>query len=148
MQLTTQRLIIIPCTEETISSFQYKIGPHIKMHIENLRSDPTLIGWGPWLVLEKNSDKVVGDIGFKGRPNAENTVEVGYGILPQFQNKGYATEAVKEIIKWAFSSEQVTRVVAECLEDNLSSVKVLEKLGMNRTGTIKTIVKWQLLKNN
>ncbi|MCP1143332.1 GNAT family N-acetyltransferase [Lysinibacillus endophyticus] len=148
MKLQTQRLIIRPCTEEALQEIsttdEVKIGPHIDMYLDDLKKDPSLIGWGVWLVLNKEDNKIIGDIGFKGKPNLENTVEVGYGIIASARNKGYATEAVSEIIKWAFSFENVERIVAECLKDNHASIKVLEKLQMKRIESDNEMLKWEL----
>lgn len=149
MELQTERLKIVPCTDEllsTISTEEYKIGPHIKMFLDKLREDSTQLGWGVWLVINKENNTIIGDIGFKGKPNSENTVEVGYGIIPSAQNKGYATEAVNEIINWAFTNDDVGKVVAECLHDNIPSIKVLEKLNMNKIGTVNDMLKWELKK--
>ncbi|MBU5213233.1 GNAT family N-acetyltransferase [Heyndrickxia oleronia] len=149
MELQTERLKIVPCTDEllsTISTEEYEIGPHITMFLEKLREDSTQLGWGVWLVINKENNTIIGDIGFKGKPNLENTVEVGYGIIPSAQNKGYATEAVKEIINWAFTNDDVDKVVAECLHDNIPSIKVLEKLNMNKIGTVNDMLKWELKK--
>ncbi|WP_342539954.1 GNAT family N-acetyltransferase [Heyndrickxia sp. FSL K6-6286] len=149
MELQTERLKIVPCTDEllsTISTEEYEIGPHITMFLEKLREDSTQLGWGVWLVIIKENNTIIGDIGFKGKPNSENTVEVGYGIIPSAQNKGYATEAVKEIINWAFTNDDVDRVVAECLHDNIPSIKVIEKLNMNKIGTVNDMLKWELKK--
>ncbi|WP_026575647.1 GNAT family N-acetyltransferase [Bacillus sp. UNC438CL73TsuS30] len=149
MELQTERLKIVPCTDELlsmISTEEYKIGPHIKMFLEKLREDSTQLGWGVWLVINRENNTIIGDIGFKGKPNSENTVEVGYGIIPSAQNKGYATEAVNEIIKWAFTNVDVDKVVAECLHDNIPSIKVLEKLNMNKIGTVNDMLKWELKK--
>lgn len=149
MELQTERLKIVPCTDEllsTISTEEYEIGPHITMFLEKLREDSTQLGWGVWLVINKENNTIIGDIGFKGKPNSENTVEVGYGIIPSAQNKGYATEAVKEIINWAFTNDDVDKVVAECLHDNIPSIKVLEKLNMNKIGTVNDMLKWELKK--
>lgn len=147
MELQTERLKIVPCTVEllsTISTEEYKIGPHIKMFLEKLREDSTQFGWGVWLVIIKENNMIIGDIGFKGKPNSDNTVEVGYGIIASAQNKGYATEAVNEIINWAFTNENVDKVVAECLLDNIPSIKVLKKLNMNKIGTVNDMLKWEL----
>ncbi|MEK5175336.1 GNAT family N-acetyltransferase [Heyndrickxia sp. FSL W8-0496] len=149
MELQTERLKIVPCTDEllsTISTEEYEIGPHITMFLEKLREDSTQLGWGVWLVINKENNTIIGDIGFKGKPNSENTVEVGYGIIPSAQNKGYATEAVKEIINWAFTNDDVDKVVAECLHNNIPSIKVLEKLNMNKIGTVNDMLKWELKK--
>ncbi|MEK4762948.1 GNAT family N-acetyltransferase [Viridibacillus sp. FSL E2-0187] len=150
MNLQTQRLKIVPCTKQSLSNFsreEYKIGPHIIQYLVDLEEDSTLSGWGVWLVINKETNTIIGDIGFKGKPNSVHTVEVGYGIIPSEQNKGYATEAVKEIIEWAFSFKNVNKVIAECLVDNISSTKVLEKLSMNKIGVVDDMLKWELEKD-
>lgn len=149
MELQTQRLKLIPCTENTVSTIsgdEFKIGPHIEFHISELKNDPTLYGWGVWLVIDKFDNKVIGDIGFKGKPNAENAVEVGYGIVPSAQNNGFATEAVRAIIDWAFSHEEVNKIIAECLDDNTPSIKVLQKLNMKHIGNVDNMMKWELIR--
>lgn len=149
MELQTERLKIVPCTDESLSTYatkEYKIGSHINNYLEKLKKDSSLLGWGVWLVINKENNAIIGDIGFKGKPDLESTVEIGYGIAPSARNKGFATEGVNEIIKWAFSSGNVKRIVAECLIDNISSIKVLEKLNMNRIGTKENMFLWQLIK--
>ncbi|MEH6943841.1 GNAT family N-acetyltransferase [Bacillus sp. JJ722] len=149
MALQTDRLRIIPCTSEyvaTISDEEYNMGPHITMYLEELKKDSTLLGWGVWLVINKENNSIIGDIGFKGKPNSSKTVEIDYGIIPSAQGNGYATEAVNEIVKWAFSFDTVDVIVAECLIDNLPSIRVLEKLKMKKTEIQHEMIKWQLKK--
>lgn len=149
MILQTQRLIIIPCNNESLSTYttkDYAIGRHIKNYLMELAEDSSLLGWGVWLVINKEKNKIIGDIGFKGKPDKENTVEVGYGIIPSAQKKGFATEAVNEIINWAFSTGKVKRIIAECLIDNLASAKVLEKLHFDKFATKEDMYLWQLNK--
>ncbi|MFL0506220.1 GNAT family N-acetyltransferase [Ureibacillus sp. 179-F W5.1 NHS] len=150
MELHTKNLKILPCTKQFFSSVStnYPLGQHIKNYLDELNKDPSLLGWGVWFVIEKETNQIVGDIGFKGKPNLENTVEVGYGILPSFQNKGYATEAVRELLNWAFSNSNVTKIIAECIEDNDSSIRVLEKLNMGKVGLQNHMIKWQLEKSS
>uniref|UniRef100_A0A7U3YF72 GCN5-related N-acetyltransferase n=2 Tax=Anoxybacillaceae TaxID=3120669 RepID=A0A7U3YF72_GEOS0 len=99
---------------------------NIEMYLEQLKRDSSVKGWGVWFVILRENNQVIGDIGFKGKPNDRKTVEIGYGIIPAAQNKGFATEAVQGLIDWAFSSGQVEKVIAECLEDNVASIRVLE----------------------
>ena len=72
-------------------------------------------------------------VGFKGVPDSNGEVEIGYGIDPQFQRQGYMTEAVKAMIQWAFS-EPACRVITAILSapDNIASHRVLEKSGFHR----------------
>jgi len=146
MKIKTKRLTLVPCTEDFIVSIidKYEIGPHIKFHIEELKNDATMLGWGVWFVINNESNCVIGDIGFKGKPQANKMVEVGYGIIPSEWDKGYATEAVNEIVNWAFASQKVDSVIAECLDDNYASIKVLMKLGMQEVEKEDNMIKWKL----
>lgn len=146
MKLETERLTIVPVDHqfvEKLSPEDYKVHGFIKSYLEKLQEDASLHGWGVWFVIEKETESIVGDIGFKGKP-VNHTVEIGYGIIPSEQGKGYATEAVTGIIDWALSTNLVRKVIAECLEDNIASIKVLEKLGFDRTGTDEKMLKWKL----
>ena len=59
---------------------------------------------------------------------------IGYGIDEEYQGHGYATEAVKAAVKWAFSKPEVNAVEAETDPDNIASQKVLEKCGFQPNG--------------
>lgn len=147
MNIDTQRLILVPCTSEYVEKSQnagYVFGPHVEYYLENLQKDNKQYGWGVWFVELKEDHTIIGDIGFKGKPTEEGIVEIGYGISPAAQNKGYATESVDALIKWAYSTEAVTRIIAECLENNTPSIKVLKKLGMELVGKDGTMLKWEM----
>ncbi|MBJ8105697.1 MULTISPECIES: GNAT family N-acetyltransferase [Bacillus cereus group] len=149
MKLETERLHIVPCTEEWIQIAKnqgYNSGPHIVGHIGNVKQDESLLPWGPWYVIRKEDDVVLGDIGFKGKPNEEHRVEIGYGFIEKYWNKGYATEAVSELMKWAFQTGEVETIIAETLLDNYSSIRVLEKLHMKRVNSTETMVNWKIEK--
>ncbi|HDR7793944.1 TPA: GNAT family N-acetyltransferase [Bacillus luti] len=149
MKLETDRLYIVPCTEEKFHIAEkqgYNSGPHIVGHIENVKQDATVLPWGAWYVIRKEDDVVLGDIGFKGKPNAEKTVEIGYGFVEKYWNKGYATESVDELIKWAFQTGEIEAIIAETLPHNDSSIRVLEKLQMKRVHTTETMINWKIEK--
>jgi ribosomal-protein-alanine N-acetyltransferase len=76
----------------------------------------------------------IGGCGFKGKPAADGTVEIGYSMLPEFQRAGYATEAAGALVRWAFSHPQVARVVAETYPELRPSIRVLEKNNFRFTG--------------
>ncbi|AQQ63694.1 MULTISPECIES: GNAT family N-acetyltransferase [Bacillus] len=149
MKLETERLYIVPCTEERIQVANeqgYNSGPHIVGHVKNVKKDATLLPWGAWYVLRKEDDSVLGDIGFKGKPNEDQTVEIGYGFIEKYWNQGYATEAVKELIDWAFKTGEVETIIAETLLDNYSSMRVLEKLHMKRVNATEMMINWKIEK--
>ncbi|MFD3449845.1 GNAT family N-acetyltransferase [Microbacteriaceae bacterium 4G12] len=147
MELETKRLRIIPCTEETVEiaiSQNYDNGPQISNHLKKLKEDPTHLYWGTWLVVRKTDGIVLGDIGFKGKPDENKVVETGYGFLESYWNNGYATEAVEALIQWAFNTSQVNKIVAETLQNNHGSIRVLEKLGMKKTSMTETMINWEI----
>ncbi|MFB5548481.1 GNAT family N-acetyltransferase [Bacillus cereus] len=149
MKLETERLYIVPCTEERIQIANeqgYNSGPHIVGHVKNVKQDAAILPWGEWYVLRKEDDSVIGDIGFKGKPNENQTVEIGYGFIEKYWNKGYATEAVRELIDWAFKTGEVETIIAETLLDNYSSIRVLEKLHMKRVNATETMINWKIEK--
>ncbi|WP_042220793.1 GNAT family N-acetyltransferase [Oceanobacillus manasiensis] len=149
MELNTKRLKLVPCSNGALSAYftkDYALGPHIAMYLEELKKDESSLGWGVWLVIDRQTNKIIGDMGFKGKPDLDKSVEIGYGITPTEQNKGYATEALHRIIEWAFNSNMVNTISAECLVGNTSSIKVLEKLKMQKIQEVDGMLYWKLNK--
>ena len=80
-----------------------------------------------WLVVEKISRSIVAELGFKGAPNNNNEIEIGYGTFFGERKKGFMTEAVGGMIEWAKKRVDVKYLLAESDESNLASIRVLEK---------------------
>ena len=102
-------------------------------------------GWGIWLMLGAVERVLVGDIGFKGPPDALRTAEIGYSVLPAFQGHGYASEAARALVAWGFAQPGIRRIVANCRADNAASIRVLEKAGLLQTGRDREELTWELL---
>ena len=115
-------------------------------YIRDLKRDPSLVGWGIWLVVHNAERVVIGDIGFKGKPE-NGAIEMGYGILSAYQQQGYATEAGRALITWAWTQPDVERVTAACLDTNAASRRVLEKIGMRRTSKSGGLIYWEIVKS-
>ena len=99
--------------------------------------------FGVWVMIERASRSVVGDIGFMGPPDEDGFVEVGYSVIPARRRNGYATEAARAIVAWALDQPHVKAVVAGCDRDNESSVRTLERVGFRRTGEAKGRIRWR-----
>lgn len=86
-----------------------------------------------WAVCIKEKNKLIGNIYFapSGSPELK-TFEVGYVFNPDYQGKGYATEAVKAIFEYAFETLKAHRIVAGTNVLNEKSWRLLERLGMRR----------------
>jgi RimJ/RimL family protein N-acetyltransferase len=91
-------------------------------------------GWLFWYLLLTESNELAGICGFKGRPDSNGSVEIGYSILGQHREGGLATEAVMRLIAWAFTHREVLEVSAETFPHLRASIRVLEKNGMEHAG--------------
>ncbi|MBO7431576.1 MAG: GNAT family N-acetyltransferase [Elusimicrobia bacterium] len=89
--------------------------------------------WYAIWMIELKDGTHIGELCFKGL-DSNGVVEIGYGIMEQYQEHGYATEAVKAISAWAFQEPKVTAIEAEIDDKNIASKKVLEKCGFVFTG--------------
>lgn len=145
-KLETERLEIIPCTADSmhlLQNQQYDNGPEIDRHLQELLEDPSLFTWGSWLIIRKSDGHIIGDAGFKGKPDDQQQVEIGYGLLEQYWNKGYATEAMNALIEWALANEEIEKVTAETERSNKSSIRVLEKIKMKRAQETNAMIYWE-----
>ncbi len=161
--LITPRLRLVPCPLEVAraslqhpASLQAHIGVEVPpswppsdlldaltMYARDLGGDPSHLGWGIWLVIARREAKLVGSVGFKGKPDRDRCVEIGYGIEAASRRRGYATEAVGALLAHAWRSG-VHKVVAECHPDNTASIRVLTKSGMRRTESSGPMLWWEL----
>jgi [ribosomal protein S5]-alanine N-acetyltransferase len=85
--------------------------------------------FGHRLVVERGTGTVIGGVGFFGPPQ-DGEVEIGYGIVPSRQRRGYATEAVQAMVADVFRLDGVQTVTANVELDNPASLRVLEKSGL------------------
>jgi RimJ/RimL family protein N-acetyltransferase len=90
---------------------------------------------GDWLgaaVVERASGLTVGDAGLCWVSERDRTAEIGFTFDPRCQGKGFATEAARALVDWAFTAAGIHRVIGRTEARNGASVRVLEKLGMRR----------------
>jgi RimJ/RimL family protein N-acetyltransferase len=89
-------------------------------------------GFGLWAVALKDGGKV---IGYCGLMFLEDTteIELAYGLAKSAWGKGFATEAGRTSLKYGFEELKMERIVAVVNPQNVSSQRVLEKLGMKYT---------------
>ena len=91
-------------------------------------SDYKRNGFGRNTVLLKETSEVLGWCGLKELE--DGTVDIGYRFLKKHWNKGYATESAKAIIDYGFKNYGLTEIIGNADADNIGSVRVFEKLGM------------------
>ncbi len=157
-ELSTERLDLVPFTAEAIDAlltgdaarllaltglvFPSPLRPPPLMEDllplvrDQLRANPTSLGWWTWLAVERGSRKVTGALGFGGPPDADGAVMIGYATYPAVDHRGYATEAAQALIEWALEQPGVVRVCASIPPDNAPARRVAEKVGMRVAGTV------------
>lgn len=147
--LNTERLILRPievtdyndiceygCDEETGRYMLHwpKTEDHIVLFIERcieiMKSD-NITRYEYVMQLKENS-KVIGNITLEAR---DSVAEIGWISNKNYWNNGYMSEAVKEIIKYAFNNLGINTIMATCNDKNIASYKVMEKCYMVRIKT-------------
>lgn len=107
----------------------------VELFATKLQRDPELAGWMNWywILVEPATGRrtLIGSGGFTSRP-IDGVVAIGYSLLPQYQRKGFATEAVQALATWAFSHPEVRKIIAETLPDNEPSIQVLKRAGFGK----------------
>lgn len=106
----------------------------------------------------KESHEQVGSIGYTviDRTPVGKIVHLGYFTYPKFWGNGYTTEALKKVIEFAFTEDDVYRITTGCLAENIGSERVMQKCGLIKEaehvdyewhdGKMKTRVEYRLLK--
>ncbi len=91
-------------------------------------------------VVLKETDAMIGTVGFTSFDLPNRSAEVGYVISPYHQGKGYATEALKRLIAFGFDDLGLSRISAVCMKGNTASLRVMEKCGLKREGLLRSAV--------
>ena len=109
-----------------------------------LRDNPEgLHPYGHRLITERDGGLVVGSIGLFWPP-ADGALEIGYGVVPSRQGRGYASEATAALTAHGLTAPGVHTVRAQAELANPASVRVLEKAGLRRVDDDGTLVRFAL----
>lgn len=90
-----------------------------------------------WGIEEKETERVVGTIGYMWYQRDNNACEVGYSLARRRWNRGYMTEALAEVLRFSFEELGVHRVEAQHEVENAASGAVMRKCGMRKEGTLR-----------
>jgi RimJ/RimL family protein N-acetyltransferase len=143
--LSTERLIIRPFFDndyrdvhEYLSlpdTYRYEPGDPVTMEQARQLTRERAVGTNFYAAVLKDTKKLIGHVSFfQNEPKHFLTWEIGFIFNPAFQNKGYATEASRAVIEYAFKELGAHRLVGYCNPENTASCRVLEKCGMKREG--------------
>jgi RimJ/RimL family protein N-acetyltransferase len=142
IHLETGRLKLIAQTREDVRAYVEQMQPRERAEVSpawlalldgSSPADPWIHGF---VLIHRTNGNVIGRCGFKGPPNTDGVVEIAYGIAPEHQGKGYATEAAAALVNYAFGCGQVRVVRAHTLPELNASTRVLTKCGFRRIGEV------------
>lgn len=139
-EIKTKRLTLCPMSDAEIKALMERTDSEefraaYGEMLSGCKNDPENRVWyAPWAMTRKDTQEYVGDLGFKG-PVKRHAVEIGYGVLPEYEGQGYTTEAVQAMTQWAFQQKDVVFVEAETDPENKASQRILEKCGFVPDGT-------------
>ena len=100
-----------------------------------------LFWWSPRLMMINSSEAIVrqgfviGACGFRAPPDQTGSVEIGYGVVPSQQQRGFATQAVSLLIEEGFSRPEIKTIVAYTVPSESASGRVLTKNNFERDGS-------------
>ena len=159
----TQRLILVPFTIQILDSIENGEGALLKANdllygngwpdddaietFPKIRKNLTLVtapsGFESWLIVKNDVLEIIGDAGFKGRPGAAGSVDIGYAVIAAERLQGYAAETVEALIKWAFAQPDVNAITASCLIENFGSQKILQRFGFFELSRNQEMIFWK-----
>ena len=105
---------------------------------ERLRSIPTMTAIDDdaqqlrFAVVLPKTNEVIGDVSMWCSPGDRLQAEIGYVVNPRFHGRGYATEAVTEVLRMGFEEAGLHRITANADARNAASIRVIERIGMRR----------------
>jgi ribosomal-protein-alanine N-acetyltransferase len=95
-------------------------------------ADPWSLGY---TMVRTSDNRAVGQAGYAAPPQ-DGAVEMAYGVDPEFEGRGYATAAARELMHIAFRDPDVRKVIAHTLAPDNASARVLTKAGLRRVGQV------------
>ena len=97
-----------------------------------------LRGYGYYAVEEKATGALIGRVGYTDHPGWPG-FELGWTIIPEYQRRGYAIEAARMLLTYAFEALDRPHVISLIHPGNAPSIRVAEKLGETVEGTTEVL---------
>ena len=150
MAFSTDRLLLRPFQESDAPTlYAYRSDPEVARYQgwpvpptvqaaivavrEMAAADPAEPGWFQYAVERVSDRQHIGDVGVRLHANRLQA-DIGFTFARQHQGRGYATEAVRAVLDQLFRVQRLHRVSAECDARNVSSARLLERVGFRCEG--------------
>ncbi len=154
MQLTTERLLLREFVEEDWEAvLEYQNDPlYLRYNPFEYRTEADareFVGWflanqreAPRVkfqlaVVLKSEGRLIGNCGVRVNDTTLQEGNIGYELNSRYWGYGYATEAAREMVRYGFEELGLHRIWSCCIEENVGSARVLEKVGMLPEGILR-----------
>jgi RimJ/RimL family protein N-acetyltransferase len=94
------------------------------------------LGYSNYSLIRKSDNSKIGTCGLYDREGMDG-IDIGFALLPEYEGLGFAYESANRIKKAAFEEFEIEEIKAITSKENISSQRLIEKLGLEKAGTIK-----------
>ncbi|MHC5225945.1 GNAT family N-acetyltransferase [Ignatzschineria sp. LJL83] len=146
--LETERLILRPITlDDSEDLFEYASDPENTIHTFPTHQSIEETQWiianlfmtsplGNFAIILKENNKMIGTCDLRVN-ESEKSAELAYAINKKYWGNGYAPEAATRLLDLAFNDLKIERLWAKFSSENPASGRVMEKIGMEKEGTLR-----------
>ena len=106
----------------------------LPVQLHRMDQSPGRREWLARLMVADGGKQLVGHCGFHGPPEVIGRVEIGYTVFTAFRGRGFAKEAARALVEWAFGQGE-REVFASVSPENAPSLAVVGALGFTQVGT-------------
>jgi RimJ/RimL family protein N-acetyltransferase len=110
------------------------VAPWLADGVHRLRREGTGVHL---MMLDRAADRIVGSIGLFHADWEVRSAEIGYGVRADERGKGYASEALAAVARWALTEGGIQRAWLTANTDNVASLRVAGKAGFRWEGTLR-----------
>jgi len=115
-----------------VNPYNVEVSKNLLMNLKQLFEKK---GYTMFCVELKESNEFAGFVGIMDATfQTEPAIEIGWRLLPEFWNKGLATEGAKRCLKYAFEELSIEKIYAVTSIPNKPSERVMQKIGMKKVG--------------
>lgn len=150
----TDRLVIRRPSQEDLHAFLAYRNAHGNMRLQPIERMPhaeaqaflakqaelTSDADNCWLMFAielRESRGMIGEVGMYIEAGRKQTGDIGWSLNRDFWGQGYATEAARWLIDYAFGARRLHRLTSNASTQNMESIRLMERLGMRREGTTR-----------
>lgn len=108
-------------------------GP-LRWRVPQVKRDATINKWFVRFIVLRDAKEIIGSISFHGEPDSNGMIEIGLEIATDFQNQGFATEALAGMWQWVCTQPGVRTLRYTVSPNNAPSQQIIQKFGFTHAG--------------